>query len=140
MRDRELHVSRGTKKYIKIPTLPTKSSLKNCQPGHLMKASREPHKDSNNPHNTDRPQFQRSNPNMTKKDSKQIIAMLNALQYFQRSLSIFPLKWEVTETGPRDITIQLDCHFKVRAAHLYLLLVKFVPLNIKLDGAVLTIN
>lgn len=140
MRIRELYVPRGTKKNLKIPTLPTKSSLKNCQPGHLMKASREPHKERNKPHNTDRPQFQRSNPNMTKKDSKKIIAMLNALQYTLSSFSNYPLKWDVIEIEPNEVKIELDCYFQRRAAMLQILLDDFSTLHLKIDGAVLTIN
>lgn len=140
MRIRELYVPRGTKKYLKIPTLPTKSSLKNWQQGHLTKASREPHKDSNNPHNTDRPQLQRSNPNMTKKDSKQIIAMLNALQYTLSSFSNYPMKWEVEEPGLSDITIKVDCYFQHRAALLQILLDDFSTLHLKIEEQVLTIN
>lgn len=140
MRIRELYVPRGTKKNLQIPTLPTKSSLKNCQPGHLMKASREPHKERNKPHNTDRPQFQRSNPNMTKEDLKQITALLNALKYTLSSFSTSPMKWEVTEPGPRDITIEIDCYFQHRAALLQLLLDDFSTLSSKIDGEVLTIR
>lgn len=140
MRIRELDVPRGTKKNLKIPTLPTKSSLKNCQPGHLMKASREPHKERNKPHNTDRPQFQRSIPIMTKKDSKQIIAVLNALQNLSTPFSNCPMKWEVEEPGPSDITIKVDCYFQHRAALFQLLLDDFSVLSSKIDGEVLTIR
>lgn len=140
MRIRELYVPRGTKKNLKIPTLPTKSSLKNCQPGHLMKASREPHKERNKSPKADRPLFQRSNPIMTKKDSKQIIAMLNALQYTLSSYSNYPMKWEVEEPERNDITIKVDCYFQHRAALLQILLDDFSTLHLKIDGAVLTIN
>ena len=77
---------------------------------------------------------------MTKKDSKQIIAMLNALQYTLSSFSNYPLKWEVTVIEPNEVKIELDCYFQHRAALLQILLDDFSTLHLKIDGAVLTIN
>lgn len=77
---------------------------------------------------------------MTKKDSKQIIAVLNALQYFQSSFSIYPMKWEVIETEPNEIKIELDCYFQHRAALLQLLLDDFSTFHTKIEEQVITIK
>lgn len=77
---------------------------------------------------------------MTKKDSKQIIAMLKALQYLQSTFSDYPLKWEVTELDPEHMKMEVDCYFKTRAAQLLLLFDDFSTLSTNIEEEVLTIQ
>jgi len=76
---------------------------------------------------------------MTKKDLKQITAVLEALNYTHSPFSLYPMKWDVEEPGPSDIKIKIDCYFQHRAALLQLLLDEFSILHTKIDGETLIV-
>ena len=104
-----------------------------------MRASREPHKESNKPHNTDRPQFQRSNPIMTKKESKQIIMLLKSINNIMSAYTEFSLGYEEKEIMKGKFEIEVECMFQNRAALLLLLLNEFSIVGIRVEDTKLLI-